>query len=157
MRSDGAMSTLTPIFFGGDAPSFAQLADDTAPSEEEAAALQGFTTRNEACRQIYRKAVAKDHPWMTTTVERYYFQQDVVMIELVKRRISWGNANKLRRESRLTYEQAWEAYNKAQSDAERRAIVKSLEGISDTIQNQPPPPGSGRVTCRWLGPTLICD
>ncbi len=148
---------LAKIVVGREAPTFAQLSDDTVPTEEEAGLLQTFTTASEPCRAIYRKAVERDHPWMLNSVDRFYFQQDVVMIELVKRRITWGNANRLRRESRLSYEQAWDAYDKARSDAERRAIADSLDKIGDTIRNQPPPPGSGRVTCRWLGPTLICD
>ena len=136
-------------------PALAQLADEGIPNESEAQQVSLLSQRLHPCRQMLLAAVRKHHPWFTSAYEIRFFQIDLVFLQLVKRRITFGNANRLLHEAYLEFSAREDAYFQARSDEQRRAFAESLRSIQPQVG--PQPPGLGRMTCRWVRSTLYCD
>lgn len=139
-------------------PTLDQLADETVPTDSEAGAIRSRAQRDLACRQMELAAVRKYHPFLTTAYEIRHFQIDLVHVQLIQRRISYGNANRLLQESHLEYRGREERYVQARNDAERRAIADVFaRDATRTRSESRIPQGASRITCRWIGSTLYCD
>lgn len=138
-------------------PTLVQLADESLPSETDAADVKVRAEMEGPCRSSMLAALGEHHPGLRPAYQLRYLQTDLVYVKLLQRRISFGNANRLLHESWIELDGRQQAYNRAQSDAERRAIGESLDRLARAAQASPPPAGTGRLTCRWIGPTLYCD
>lgn len=140
-----------------EAPTFEQLSDQSIPTETESSLLRERLQRKQPCRDLERAAIQTFHPWMLPAADLRYFQAELVYVQLIQRRLVYGNANALLRQSFLEFSERWSAYQKARSDEERRQLARGFEDLSRQFQSAPPPaPGASRVTCQWVGPTLHC-
>jgi hypothetical protein len=140
-----------------DSPTLDQLADMTLPTESEAMLIRGLAGKRVPCREGMLAALREHHPFLVSSYEIRNFQWDIVYAQLMNRRITFGNANRLIHQSELEFRKRQEKYNQARSDEQRRALADSMRDLSRQAQSSPPPSGSGRMTCRWIGPTLYCD
>jgi hypothetical protein len=138
-------------------PSVAQLSDDTTPSVDEAETIRQGAERVRPCRDLMSRALQKHHPFLVAVFDIRNFQIDLVYVPLIKRQITYGNANRLLHESFLEFQSRWDKYEQARSDEQRRVLAESMRDLSRQAQSSPPPSGTGRMTCRWIGPTLYCD
>lgn len=139
-------------------PSLSQLADEAIPDENESRAIQVRAEREVACRELLLAAAREHRAPLISAYQVRFFQTDLVYTQLMKRRITFGNANRLIQEAYLAFSAREDQYLQARNDAQRRAIADSLNQISQQARTPPPPyPSSGRLTCRWVGPTLYCD
>jgi hypothetical protein len=138
-------------------PSLDQLSDASLPTAREIQLIRVVADRKLPCRNLQLTAVEKHHRWLKAAVELRYFQIDLVYVQLFQGRVTFGNANKLLQESNLEFKAREEQYFQARSDEQRRALAESMRDLSRQAQSSPPPSGSGRMTCRWIGPTLYCD
>lgn len=138
-------------------PTLAQLADDGLATDADIAAVRARDNSVRGCRAMNLAAVSKYHPYLRPAYEIRYFQSDVVLVQFIQRRITYGNANMLLKQAHLDFVQREARYFQALSDAQRRAEAESLSDIARRSQNPQIPGGSGRLTCRWVGATLYCD
>ncbi len=139
-------------------PTLQQLADEGLASEADARSVALRQDLELPCRNIVLSALREFHPHLVSAYQLRYLQSDMVYVKLLQRRITFGNANRLLQESWIELARRQEQYNRARNEEERRAIADSLNQISQQARTPPPPyPSSGRLTCRWVGPTLYCD
>jgi hypothetical protein len=138
-------------------PDSAHLADEAIPNESEAQAVQNRARLEGPCRELMLTAVRNHHPLLLSTYKIRYFQSDLVYEKLIQRRISFGNANRLMKESYLTLWIQQTLYDEARSEHERRAVAEMSDRLAKHTQfTLLPLPGPGRLTCHWVGPTLYC-
>jgi hypothetical protein len=138
-------------------PTLNQLADQSIPNEYEVQLIDRRAQSERSCRELMLSAVQKHHPYLTSAYQIRFFQFDVVYLQLLQRRINFGNANRLLHEAYLNFSEREDRYLQAESDQQRRALADSMRDLSRQAQSSPPPSGTGRMTCRWIGPTLYCD
>lgn len=138
-------------------PTISQLSDQTIPSELEAGVIRRGVEKRRPCVDMLLAAHRRHYPYLATALELRYFQVDLVYVQLLQRRLAYGDAVRLIHESWLQYKAREAEYNQARSDAQRRAAAESLDRMSQQARSMSPPPGSGRLTCRWVGATLYCD
>lgn len=155
---DPSYSLLTQRLAVDSDPTIAQLSNENVPTEGEVGVLRAGVERTRPCRALMLNAYRMHHPYMVGAVELRYFQNDLVYVQLFQRRISYGNAARLLHQAWLELKVRRDAYNQARSDEQRRALAESMDNISRQARSAPPlPSGAGRMTCRWVGPTLYCD
>lgn len=139
-------------------PTLQQLADETLPTREEVSLIRLRAERLEVCRNLMLAAAKKHHPYLAPALELRDFKLKLVYVQLMQQRITYGNANRLLHEAWLEFQAAQADYDRAQTDAQRRAVGENLDRLARNAQSsQPRLPASGRMTCRWVGPTLYCD
>jgi hypothetical protein len=138
-------------------PTLQQLSDESVPTESEAQKIRDRVDRARRCRELMMSAIREHHPYLLSAIELRYFQADIVYVQLLQRRITFGNANRLLQESWLQLREREDRYDQARSEEQRRALAESMRDLSRQAQSSPPPAGTGRMTCRWIGPTLYCD
>lgn len=138
-------------------PTMSQIADETLPTVVQARAVELRSRREKPCRDLTLAAVRKHRPPLVSAYQIRFHQMDMVYLQLIQRRIAFGNANRLLHEAYLAFSMREDQFLQAQSEADRRALGESLDRLSQQTQSTPPPTGTGRMTCRWVGPTLYCD
>jgi hypothetical protein len=138
-------------------PTLVQLADENLPSDEDVRALTLRSQKERRCQEMMLSAVREHHSWFESAYQIRFFQVDLVYVQLLKKRITFGNANRLLQESYLEFSAREDQYFQARSDEQRRVLAESMRDLSRQAQSSPPPSGTGRMTCRWIGPTLYCD
>lgn len=138
-------------------PTMEQLSDERLPSSAEVPVIRRGLSLRQPCRQMLLEANRKHHPYLAPAVELRFFQDDLVFVELLKSRISYGNATRLLQQSFLEFKAREATYNRANSDAQRRAAAESLDRANWRAQVGSAPPGTGRMTCRWVGQALHCE
>jgi hypothetical protein len=139
-------------------PDAAQLADEAIPDEPEAHAVQNRARLELPCRDLMLAAVRNHHPLLLSAYKIRYSQLDLVYEKLIQRRISFGNANRLMKESHLNLRLELSMYDEARSGDERRARAELLDRLVKYTQFVlRPPPDTGRLTCHWVRPTLYCE
>lgn len=137
-------------------PTVVQLSDDAFPTPGDVEIMRRATAKRQPCRDMVAAAFRKHHPYLASAVERRFFQNDVVFVELFKQRISYGNATRLIHEAFLEYESLRTRYDQARDEEQRRAFGDYMRRSQ---QQQPviPFPNTSKATCRWVGSTLYCD
>ncbi len=80
-------------------PSAQQLADQSVPSEAEVRIIKVAAARVQPCRGAMLAAVRANHPSLIAVYELRYLQVDAVYEQLLQRRVTFGNANRLLHES----------------------------------------------------------
>ena len=139
-------------------PTLDQLSDRSIPTEAEAQEIRRGTAAVRPCRELTLAALRKHHPFLVSTFQLRFFQVDLVYVQLIQRRIAFGDANRLMQESWLEFRRNQEQYAQARADAERRAQAEAVDALMRQAHSAPPPPpGARRLNCRWIGPTLYCD
>jgi hypothetical protein len=138
-------------------PTIDNLADESLPNDSELGALRNRASLAASCREKMLSAMREHHPYLLPALELRYFQVDLVYVQLMQRRITFGNANRLIEQSYLEFAAREAEYDRARNDEQRRALADSMRDLSRQAQSSPPPSGTGRMTCRWIGPTLYCD
>jgi hypothetical protein len=76
-------------------PSFGQLADEAIPTEAEARAVEMRARKEARCRDLLLNAAREHRAPLISGYQIRFFQTDLVYIQLARRRIAFGNANKL--------------------------------------------------------------
>lgn len=150
---------ITPLMFGHEQP----------PTQSEAGLLKKYLVGRGWCLTRVRSTMATFYPLGLAQFDTAKFRTDLVLAELVNRRITWGNG------ARLAYQAYLEATNQfteaARRDMERREalaverakanahLVSGLANAAAGAAQRPAPvsPSTiGITNCRWLGSTLNC-
>lgn len=149
---------ITPLMFG----------HEQIPTPQEAELLKRYLPGRAQCVGRVRATMATYYPMGLAQLDTVKFRTDIVLAELVNRRITWGNG------ARLAYQAYLEAANQftedARRDMERREalaveqakanaqLVGGLANAAATRQRsrQAAPASMGITNCRWFGNGLNC-
>lgn len=134
------------------------LAIDKVPTDAEVAAIIELSEDQHACRDRM-DAVAKSHwPTQTATRKSLALKLDLVTAELIKRKMTFGNANRLYQEAALEAEGQLTADRKEQLDKSREQDAIAWRTVGDGIRaiagTQKPEPTQD--PCTWSGNTVDC-
>lgn len=134
------------------------LALESVPTLQEAEAIKLLARDQHECREKMDR-VAKDH-WPTQNAMRkaLAFKLDLVTAQLIKRRITFGNANRLYQEAALEAEGALTADRKEQLDKVRAQEAIAWRTVGDGIRAiaGSQKPESDPEPCNWSGATMDC-
>ncbi len=135
------------------------LALDSVPTPHDVDAIRSLSRDQRDCRD-HMDAVAKDHwPTQAATRKGLALKFDLVTAELLKRKISFGNANRLYQEAALDAEGQLTQDRKDQLAQARDQEVEAWrtigEGIRAIAGSQKPEPTAD--PCTWSGNTVDCS
>ncbi len=134
------------------------LALDEVPTAQDVEAIRVLARDQRECRDR-TDAVAKDHwPTQSATRKGLALKYDLVTAELLKRKISFGNANRLYQEAALDAEGLLTEDRKDQLAQARQQEVEAWRTIGDGIRaiagSQKPEPTAD--PCTWSGNSVDC-
>lgn len=117
-----------PIFkhliVGKAPPRVQQIADTTKPTAEETELLMKWSSKKSVCRKPLNNAWGIAGPAYQGVQHESQSKYDAVLVKLIQRKITWGDANKENQEISLT------AYNKAnQLDENMRNAQLQAEAV----------------------------
>lgn len=142
-------------------PTLEHMTDAKLPTEQDAQRIRAASPRVKKCRGMMLDAVKEFHPFLLPAYEILYWQRDLVYAQLVERRITFGNANRLLNEAFLEFRQREVRYMEAQSErarleeAERnRSFAEQARQTQQAIRDSYTPPRF--YTCYWQGSVLTC-
>jgi len=136
------------------------LSLDTVPSDSDVVAIKALSRDQLDCRQHLRAVTKGYRPTEVATDQALDLKLDLVTAELLKRHMSYGNANRLYQEAAL------EASNKlteqAQQEmadaAEREAATwRSLGQSLATVPKAKTPSPQADKSCSWIDSTVGCN
>ncbi len=87
------LSKHTPLT-GRMTPSIEQLTDDTLPTEDESKVIVALHNELSQCRARGIEDLMKTVPSLVSIFVPAYLEGDLITVELIKRKITWGEANK---------------------------------------------------------------
>jgi len=134
------------------------LAIDAMPSETEVEAIRALSRDQRECRDRIDE-VAKDHwPTQAATRKELALKFDLVTAELLKRNMSYGNANRLYQEAALVAEGRLTEERKEQMAQARESEAEAWRTIGDTVRavagSQKPEPNGD--PCTWVDNNVDC-
>ena len=131
---------------------------EAVPSEAELAAIRALSRDQRACRD-HVETIAKDH-WPTQTAARKELAMkiDLVTAQLLKRNLTYGNANRLMQEAALEAEGRFTQDRKEQLAQARMQEVEAWRTIGDGVRaiagtQKPEPSGD---PCTWIDNNVDC-
>lgn len=134
------------------------LVNDAVPSEAEVEAIRALARDQRDCRD-HIEIVAKDHwPTQTATRKELALKVDLVTAQLLRRNISYGNANRLLQEAALEAEGKFTEDRKeqlAQARAQEREAWKTIGDSVRAIAGTQKPEPSGDP-CTWIDDNVNC-
>jgi len=133
------------------------LAIETSPTDAELDAIKALSRGQHKCRQHLRAVTQEHEPTRVATHDELSMKLDLVTAELLQKKMSYGNANRLYREAAL------EASNKLTQQAkdeladaeEREAATWRSLGQSLAGAAKPPAPKADR-SCSWVDSSVDC-
>lgn len=134
------------------------LAIDDVPSAEEVEAIRALSRDQRDCRE-HIDQVAKDHwPTQNATRKELAMKLDLVTAELLKRNLSYGNANRLYQEAALDAEGKLTEDVKEQLAQARAQEAEAWRTVGDGIRaiagTQKPEPNGD--PCTWVDNSVDC-
>ena len=134
------------------------LTIDDVPTEEEVEAIRALSRDQRDCRDRI-ESVAKDHwPTQSATRKELAMKLDLVTAQLLKRNLSYGNANRLYQEAALDAEGKLTEDVKEQLAQARQHEAEAWRTIGDGIRavagaQKPDPTGD---PCTWVDNSVDC-
>lgn len=134
------------------------LALDKVPTSADVEAIIVLSENQHACRDKL-DAVAQDHwPTQVATRKNLALKLDLVTAQLIRRKMTFGNANRLYQEATLEAEGQFTADRKEQMDKAREQESLAWRTLGDGIKaiagTQKPEPTQD--PCTWAGNTVDC-
>ena len=109
------------------------------------------------CRELRLGAVKAHRPLLGPAYTTLYYQADQVFAYLTQGWISYGEANRLSKESLAAFEQRAQAYSQAADDDQRRSLAQTWLDALQRAHSEPPPSAPHRVTCQWRALNIACE
>ena len=134
------------------------LGIDAIPSEEEVEAIRALSRDQRDCRDRI-DVVAKDYwPTQSATRKELALKLDLVTAQLLKRNLTYGNANRLYQEAALDAEGKLTEDRKEQIAQARESEAHAWRTIGDGIRavagtQKPEPDGD---PCTWVDNNVDC-
>lgn len=134
------------------------LAIDRVPTNAEVAAIIELSEDQHACRDKMDAVAKVNWPTQAATRKALALKLDLVTAELIKRNMTFGNANRLYQEAMLEAESQLIADRKEQLDKSReqeaiawRTVGDGIKAIAGTQK-----PEATQDPCTWAGNTVDC-
>lgn len=133
---------------------------DSAPTDAEVKAIKALFSGQMECAQKIRSVIRKYDPGKLGIFETIFHKNDVIGAELINKRISYGNANRLLKEAYLSgmnqlsdqIQRDIEQARALEMDRSRMLLQAGIEIQRSTNANR------ARFTnCNWLGSSLNCS
>lgn len=135
------------------------LALDTTPSEQDVEAIRALSRDQRDCRERV-DLVAKDNwPTQSATRKELALRLDLVTAQLLKRNLSYGNANRLYQEAALDAEGRLTEDRKEQLAQARESEAEAWRTIGDGIRaiaGKQKPEANGDP-CTWVDNNVDCS
>jgi hypothetical protein len=77
-------------------PTLSQLADESLPTDEDAKMIIALHNDMAPCRERLIEDTVKITPGFIPTMLQFYNASDLILVDLIQRKITWGEANKRR-------------------------------------------------------------
>lgn len=177
-----ALSDKIPLR-GFDAIGAPMLSIESIPTKAEVAGIRAYADARSQCRSKTVGEYRVHAPQRVPLLEEIGFKSDLVIAQLISRRISYGNANRLLKEAYLAGLSQWseatrrelaeaqqmemqrrdmrirEQRAEAEEQAARAATLATLPKPAQPLILQSPsvPNQSVRTYCYWVGSTLSCN
>ena len=133
---------------------------DAVPTDDEVKAIKALFYAQVECSQKIRSVIRKYDPGKLGIFETIFHKYDVIGAELINKRISYGNANRLLKEAYLSgmnqlsdqIQRDIEQARALEMDRSRMLLQAGIEIQRSTNANR------ARFTnCNWLGSSLNCS
>ena len=135
------------------------LAIDDTPTPAEVEAIRALSRDQRDCRDKI-DATANDHwPTQSATRKELAMKLDLVTAQLLKRNLTFGNANRLMQEAALEAEGKFTQDRKEQLAQARAQEVETWRTIGDSVRaiagtQKPDPSGD---PCTWVDNNVACS
>ena len=143
-------------------PTMAQLADDTRPTKDDGQLLIKFHDDILPCRQAYLQKIQNVVPGIAQVMSEGWVETDKIMMKLVKRKITWGEATQQTQQVTLEVQknihQAGQQIDSAlaashqaelaQRQARQQAIANALQQWSAQMQRT-----QTHINCTSMNPS----
>lgn len=135
------------------------LALEAVPDARDVEAIRALSRDQAACRDRMH-VVAHDHwPAQTAARKALALKLDLVTADLIRRKITFGDANRLYQEAALQAEGKLAETRQAQLEKEREQEALAWRTVGDGIRaiagKQTPEPSEDK--CTWAGDPLDCN
>jgi hypothetical protein len=131
---------------------------DNVPTDQEVEAIRALARDQRDCRD-HIDMVANDHwPTQSATRKELSMKLDLVTAQLLRRNLSYGNANRLYQEAALEAEGKLTADRKEQLEQARMVEARAWRTVSDTVRalaGSPKSEPSGDP-CTWIDGNVNC-
>lgn len=92
---------------GGNAPTLMQLTNKKLPTDEEVQLIISWHNDRARCRVIRIEGLMNSVPGLVPSTVEHYYDTDLVLADLIERKITWGEANKKFHALNLEFQQKW--------------------------------------------------
>jgi hypothetical protein len=133
------------------------MALQTVPADSELDAIKALAHDQHACRQRLRAVTQEYQPTRAATHDELNMKLDVVTAELLQKKMSYGNANRLYRQAALeASNKLTEQAKEELADAEEREAA-TWRSLGQTLVGaaKPPAPKADR-SCSWVDSSVDC-
>ena len=131
---------------------------ENVPTEPEVEAIRALARDQRDCRD-HIDLVAYDHwPTQSATRKELAMKLDLVTAQLLKRNISYGNANRLYQEAALNAEGKLTQDRREQLEAAREQEARAWRTVGDTVRAIAGKPSADPTgdPCTWLDGNVNC-
>lgn len=129
------------------------LANEAYATPADGELIKAFSDACRPCRGIRMATVQKYHPYLQTGWELAYYKTDLVLLDLVQRKATYGVANQRMREIDLELMAHFDAYNKAASEEEQRNLSEQARQLRRTFEGFKP---KKTTVCDEVNGTVYC-
>jgi len=177
IESNPAYSILlphTPLNWATNDPTLTQLADNSLATDEEIAAIIALYNESAPCRAQQIEDYMKIVPGLVPILVQSYHAAEIVVVDLIQRKISWGEANKTllaqKDEYRIRARDAYQQLGRelqASHEAELAQRQQALNALSQWVYQQQVLAQNQRLInavnrpvtthCWWNGNSLQCQ
>jgi len=133
------------------------MALDAVPTDPELDAIKALARNQHACHQRLRTVTQEYEPTRVATHDELNMKLDIVTAELLQKKMSYGNANRLYRQAALEASNKLTEQAKAElADAEERE-ASTWRSLGQTLVGaaRPPSPKADR-SCSWVDSSVDC-
>lgn len=133
------------------------MAIEATPSDSDLDAIKALARNQHACRQRLRAVIQEYEPTRVATHDELNMKLDVVTAELLQKKMSYGNANRLYRQAALeASNKLTEQARQELADAEDREAA-TWRSLGQTLVGaaKPAAPKSDR-SCSWVDSSVDC-
>lgn len=133
---------------------------DAVPTDDEVKAIKALFYAQVECSQKIRSVIRKYDPGKLSTFETTFHKYDVIGAELISKRFTYGNANRLFKEAYLSgmnqlSDQVQRDIEQARALEMERSRMLLQTGI--IIQRSTNANRTRFTNCNWLGSSLNCS
>jgi len=133
------------------------MAIEAMPSDDELVAIKALARNQHACHQRLRAVTQEYQPTYVAAHDELNMKLDVVTAELLQKKMSYGNANRLYRQAALEASNRMTEQAKEELAAAEEREAATWRSLGQTLVGaaKPPAPKADR-SCSWVDSSVDC-